>query len=502
MSDKTENKDTLDFGYLQNIALDVHQRNNFVSQYLPQLLHSGLCKILKGVKSKGVPAFEVLRMLLVFPLLGVGTINEVYHSSHKGLLEVQKDVFYRLKNNGLIDWRSILFSVSMRFLRLAVKQKTALPSCHSKNDGGGERVKVTSSRLPGCLIFDDTDIEKTGYKIEGVSKIWSHVCHRYILGFKCLSLGLFDGVSFIGLDFSLHREQVEKRQQYGLTHQQRKAQYVKQRLAHQPSYERKEELNTKKSKSVLQMLKRSLRGLSRLNRALKQKGVQVEYVLCDSWFFSEALLEFCNKKDLFLLCGVKIGKILFEYKGKNYSPMALVKLGERGAKFSKKINAHYIPLIVSYKGVEVKLFFVKYRGQKKWRLILSANTALSFTRAMEIYQIRWSIEVFFKELKQYLGLNKCQSNHFEAHIAHISMAMILHQALTLKKRVENHATIGQLFRNVKSETLETTIANKLWVLFLKLMSKLSDLFEFDPSTLFKKLVSKDVKRFYDIFALE
>ena len=39
---------------------------------------------------------------------------------------------------------------------------------------------------------------------------------------------------------------------------------------------------------------------------------------------------------------------------------------------------------------------------------------------MEIYSIRWTIEVFFREAKQQLGLGKCKSRDFDAQIASIT----------------------------------------------------------------------------------
>jgi hypothetical protein len=33
---------------------------------------------------------------------------------------------------------------------------------------------------------------------------------------------------------------------------------------------------------------------------------------------------------------------------------------------------------------------------------------------IEVYQIRWTVEVFFNEGKQLLGLERCQSNDFDA----------------------------------------------------------------------------------------
>ena len=40
-----------------------------------------------------------------------------------------------------------------------------------------------------AFIFDDTTIEKTGYKIEGSSRVWNHVVNRTVLGYQLLVMG-------------------------------------------------------------------------------------------------------------------------------------------------------------------------------------------------------------------------------------------------------------------------------------------------------------------------
>lgn len=50
-----------------------------------------------------------------------------------------------------------------------------------------------------------------------------------------------------------------------------------------------------------------------------------------------------------------------------------------------------------------KLKGIDNDGQKAW-----------FHKSHEILPIRWSIEVFFKDCKQNIGLNKCQSIDFDA----------------------------------------------------------------------------------------
>lgn len=223
-----------------------------------------------------------------------------------------------------------------------------------------------------------------------------------------------------------------------------------------------------------------------ITRAIKE-GFKAEYTLTDSWFFCKGLVDLMFQKDIHLISGVKMGKLTFNYQGKDYSPKALLNICKAKAKYNRKLKIHYIELIIKYNGHSVKLFFIRYGRQKKWRIILTTNTKLSFQQTLEIYQIRWSIEVFFKEMKQYLGLEKCQSRDFDAHVAHTTLAMITYLALALKKRVNCHQTLGQLFRGVKSELLELTIAQKVWNWFLLIIKELTDLFDFEPKILFQRL---------------
>ena len=73
---------------------------------------------------------------------------------------------------------------------------------------------------------------------------------------------------------------------------------------------------------------------------------------------------------------------------------------------------------------------------------------------MEIYQIRWSIEVFFKESKQYLHLSDCQSNTFDAQIADMTISMMQSIMLSYFKRVNYQQKFGGLFEAISYELEE------------------------------------------------
>jgi len=448
--------------YIKNVASTTEQRTQFVLQYLKPLLHNGLGTILRNVKSKGYSSFDILGFLTLLPLLGVSTINSCYTGDLAILMKVGKDTLYRFKNNSWIPWRKLLYSISRRFVKQSSKKEIEVEGVVKK---------------PKCLIFDDTDIAKSGVLIEGISKVWSHKDHRHILGFKLLVCNFFDGISSIPIDYSFHRENGSKKsEQYGLKREELQNQFTKERSVDQPATKRKLELDEKKTSMVFQMIKWAVK-----------EGFKAEYVLTDSWFFCKDLVNLVVKKGMNLRSGVKMGKMTLVYKDKNYSPKALLNILKSKSKYNRKLKIHYIELIIKYNGHLMKLFFIRYGNQTKWRMIMTTNTKLSFKQCLEIYQIRWSIEVFFKEMKQYFGLEKCQSRDFDAHIAHTTLVMITYLALALKKRVNCHQTLGQLFREVKSELLELTIAQKVWNWFLIIIKELSDLFDFEPKVLFQKL---------------
>ena len=129
----------------------------------------------------------------------------------------------------------------------------------------------------------------------------------------------------------------------------------------------------------------------------------------------------------------------------------------------------------SYKGTPVKLFYIKYKNAKDWTLLLTTDLSLSFVKAMELYQIRWSIEVLFKESKQYLRLGKSQNTDFCGQIADATLTMITYTILTLYKRFQAYETLGALFRDTQKEMLEKTLCQRIEMVILKI---LCDLLEF------------------------
>jgi len=75
-------------------------------------------------------------------------------------------------------------------------------------------------------------------------------------------------------------------------------------------------------------------------------------------------------------------------------------------------------------GSSVKLFFCKISRKGSWKALLTTGLKLNFMQSYSIYATRRSVEVFFKENKQYLSHGKCQSQDFDTQIANTTICMI------------------------------------------------------------------------------
>jgi predicted nucleic acid-binding Zn finger protein len=366
-------------------------------------------------------------------------------------IETRKDAFYRLKNNPGICWRVILWLFSSKFIKLT--------------DENGER----DSGAVRCLVFDDSTLPKTGRYIEKVSRVWDHVLNRCILGFKLLAMGYWDGISFIPLDFSLHREKGKNADKpFGLKKKEYRKQYRKNREKGTHAWDRAKEADNTKIESAVKMFWRAI-----------SQGIKVDYVLMDSWFTCEAFINAVRrvKKQTVHLIGMyKIYKTKFNYSDQSLT-YSQIRNALGKAKRCRKLRLYYKETIVGYNGQPLKMFFSRQGKNGKWRVFITTDTELSFIKMIEIYQIRWSVEVFFKEAKQLLGLGRCQSNDFDAQIADTTVTMIQHILLTLKYRFEHYESKGALFEGVRESIVQSRLNERLWGLFIELLRLIEVLFD-------------------------
>jgi len=441
-----------------------------------------LCGLSGIQKSAGFSATELIALLIMLPLMALNSIHQLYKSEYGKRAEMQKDALYRLKNNEHYSWRRLLYAVAKTFKKLANPERE--PS------GGAT-----------ALILDDTPDNRVGNKIENIGYMFDHVTRKTVLGFKILVLGFFDGKSITPVDYTSHSERK-------LKGKKAKQQYKKEADPKSPGGKRRKEAKISKIQAALQMLKRAAKN-----------GIIADYVLCDSWFTCEemiATVRSIKSGAMHLIAGIKNGNQKYGYKGELFNAKEIIAIlkAQGAAHRNRSWGTRYYETTVTYKSVgEVKLFICRYPGQKKWRVFVTTNTSLSFVEMMKIYSIRWSIEVLFRECKQYLGLGNCQSRDFDAQIASYTICFILYTLLAYLKRKQSYETLGEIFRMTQQDVCEKNLAERLWALFEELLDfiikaiaghgpiemdqfKLTDEYAFvkeifESSFLFKQMASVD-----------
>ena len=537
-------KITKDFSELKTIVSNPEKLSSSLTDVMHKFKVNSHFGLFDCLKSKGLAISSLLSILLIMPFYSVASIYALFKSGiNNDTFNGKKDAYYDVKNNELIDWRKLLLLHAKRFMYL-VKRNINL-----QNNG------ITA------LIVDDTVIEKTGKKIEKVGIVNDHVTGRFVLGFKLLVCGFWDGASFIPLDFSIHREKGSKQEKlkaeykkasnwlskaktmkeksmqtltrqterlekakqdfanlpnktrqaklaqtvqshqkahqkyhvaqaqlseceelvsklkqrikqyyakqklFGLTSQERREQHKKAIAASSYGHTRRKEADMDKITSMINMLKRVVKN-----------GFIADYVLTDSWFFCQRLLvclEDLKGGAIKLLTMVKINNQVFtDCKGRQMSVKIIPQLYRKEISECRKLKAQYIRVSCLYHGIRVNLFFVKMRKSTKWHLLLTTDLNLGFIKLMEIYQIRWSIEVFFKEGKQYLNLADCKSSNFDAQIADISLSMLQHILLSYFKRINYMQSMGELFKEISHEMVELDLVTRLLEIFWELVELL------------------------------
>ncbi len=437
------NKDIAKIQEIKILFQDSWAQPEFFSKHLELFKFSKTSKLFLSVKESGVPFWEVMKVLLVLPFIDIKNVGSLFNSPVGIKSKGQKDVYYRALSNQRINWRNLLLLFVKRSLQ--IDQRFTAPK---------DKVK--------CLIFDDTDIEKTGKKIEGISKIHNHVTKRFIFGYKLLVAGYWNGSVFIPVDFSFHRENKENKiKKYGLSKKELRKQRKVNRDKKLPVYKRFKELNSKKTEMVVQMFRR-----------INQRKITVDYILFDSWFTSMGLI----KKLMSINKGINIIG-MYKYNSKlvvDGRLLTIKQLRKHRSKIkrSRSMKLYYFQYVAEIDGVKVKVFITKRGVNGAWHTIISTNGNLTFMRTMEIYNIRWSIEVFFKEAKQLLGLGKSQSINFDVQVAQATVTMIQYLLVSLKYRMEAYETIGGMFKDIKQDYIEHNLNERLLLAIIEILSVL------------------------------
>lgn len=392
-------------------------------------------------RTDGEPLANVLCALLVWPLMKVKSIH-CFCCELCQILAGQVSVLYDFLGREDINWRGLSYELARRVYR--------------DNDLGS-----TSQR---AFVVDDTSQARAGRKVEGTSCYFDHTEGRHRKGHQVLQLGLAAEKGFLPLQAQIVTGQkgAIDRPKDKPFHDQRSSAARDMRRAREQS----------KHQLFREMLQRALRA-----------GFSACYVLADAWFGCKENIACCLENKLVGIFQMKRGLLAYRYHGGPYTVYQLYAMVQRRMQpANRRARFKTASLVVSLNSetndrqparwVEVRLVFsapVRARSTDTWIVFLCTNAKLSDTKILEVYALRWSIEVYFKEIKQNLGFLKEQSGRYQLAFASVHLAALRYLLLFEAMLREGRLSYGEI-RDRQSGRLQTlTYAGLLWQLFRALI---------------------------------
>ena len=79
--------------------VDQHNKSDFFSRYIKILKIGKSHSVFSPVKTKGISAMLILKVLIAIPFLGQKSVHSLVNSDWTKYVNFGKDTYYRLKNN-------------------------------------------------------------------------------------------------------------------------------------------------------------------------------------------------------------------------------------------------------------------------------------------------------------------------------------------------------------------------------------------------------------------
>lgn len=365
-----------------------------------------------------------------------------------------KNRFYRFLENANYNWRQFQLNLAYRVHRRSTQTSPA------------ERF----------FVIDETIVEVRGKLIEMASYVYDHTVGKSVLGFEKLVLGLFDGHHFIpvGQRLCVSSRKPEAKSKATKYNKIPKSERI---TPNSPGARERAEATQSKLDKAFNLLKQA-----------KNKGFKATTLLVDSWFcFNCFFIKILTQLELHLICQLKnmprTNKYL--YNGQAYSLKTLFAgVAEPKLRMVKKHQFKQAIVTVSIPKSEIKLkiVFVQKPQQDKWYAFAATNTTLSAEAILSAYSKRWSIEVYFKNAKQYLNLGKEQMSNLDSIIASDALVMMRYAVLTYIA-AKNKARFYPTFDGLRDQNTKQCFGVKLLQFFLNqfnvLLKRVVQLIELD-----------------------
>ena len=194
------------------------------------------------------------------------------------------------------------------------------------------------------------------------------------------------------------------------------------------------------------------------------------YVLTDSWYPSQQLLETCQERGFHLISAVKSDR-KFRVANHNLQAKAWAQaLPKRVFDFVTVNTAGYklwstVGTLSS--GHAARLVINRVIGQQRWRYLISTDCSLTAQTIISHYLARWEVENFYRVAKQSLGWGDYQMRDLFAVERHVQLMMVAHAYLEIQRQEalatatdpDAHITLGDIQRQHQALSRRVEIAH-------------------------------------------
>lgn len=398
-------------------------------------------------KRSGTSAHELVYCLMVWVWLRLDSIGMFARESLRTFSSAAKDALYAALNQEDWNWRHLHMEVAQQAVRGA-----------------------KASGKSAAFVLDDSIQVRHGKKMPGVSSHFDHTSGRHVMGQQVLTLGLSSAAGFVPIDSELF---VSATKAQGL---------------HQPFRDGRS-VAAKRYRVARDQTKPQMAG-DMIRRAQRAK-IEADYLLADAWFGTKPMIRLADEHLLTPILRMKKNTMKYRLTERREGQIihrdmdvkALYKSCIR-CKWQKIPGQPYLAKALDVelnlssmpdeaeKWIKVRLLFVRGVDQEKaqpgkhdWAVFLTTDISLEPQRILELYAMRWAIEVYFKEAKQYLGFLKEQSNHYAAYIASIHLTAMRFCMLVIAKSLRQASGISDMRNQITANATSIDYVTRLWQVF-------------------------------------
>lgn len=287
--------------------------------------------------------------------------------------------------------------------------------------------KLRNKRSKNILIVDDSPLEKSGKKMQGISKLYNSSKNGFYHGYELVALALAAGTSSFLLDFTL-----------------------------KPKSPKPAKKDARKKPDITKLTL-----AADLIAHAKASGIPAGIVTFDLWYTAVTFLKRLVEMHLDFVAPLKKNRLVL-YHGKRRQATYFIKRCHQTREWGK-IFAVDLP---HFGPVHLVVFKRPLRNRKtRIEVLITNDLKLPSQRILAVYQKRWTIETLFREAKQTFGLEGFHNRKRHAIVAHLCfslMAMLFIRTSKFFFKSLQAYTAGAIKKQLIQTTVEIEITMKQW----------------------------------------